>query len=174
MGLFDQIVSALNDPDLQANTGQLDSIINTVQQVAHDTGVSPQTSEAALSMLGSYVRSSLQQQRASQGQETVQDIVNQYSGIGASQAAVNQVFSPQQQTQVAEAISQRTGINSNTLKRLLPILVPLVLNLLQTGSNTRNPRQGNNPVLSGFLDADGDGDVDIADAMRLAGRYLNR
>ncbi len=173
MGLFNQIVSALNDPDLQASTGQLDGILNTVGQVANDAGVSPQTTETAMSMLGGYVRSSLQQQRVSQGQETVQELVNQYSGTGASQAAVNHIFSPQQQTQVTQAISQRTGINANTLKRLLPILVPLVLNLLQTGTNTRNPRQGNNPVLSGFLDADGDGDVDIADAMRLAGQYLS-
>jgi membrane-bound lytic murein transglycosylase B len=174
MGLFDQIVGALNDPDLQANTGQLESILNTVQQTANSAGVSPDTTEAAMSMLGGYVRSALQQQRMSQGQDSVQEMVNKYGGTGTSQAAVNQIFSPQQQEQVATAIAQRTGINANTLKSLLPILVPLVLNLLQTGTNTRNPRQGNNPVLSGFLDADGDGDVDIADAMRLAGRYLNK
>jgi hypothetical protein len=174
MGLFDQIVSALNDPDLQANTGQLESILNTVQQTANNAGVSPDTTEAAMSMLGGYVRSALQQQRMNQGQDSVQEMVNQYGGTGTSQAAVNQIFSPQQQEQVASAIAQRTGINGNTLKSLLPILVPLVLNLLQTGTNTRKPQQGNNPVLSGFLDADGDGDVDIADAMRLAGRYLNQ
>lgn len=174
MGLFDQIVSALNDPDLQANTGQLENIVTTVQQVANQAGVAPDTTEAAMSMLGGYVRSALQQQRLNQGQESVQAVVNQYSGTGSSQAAVNQLFSPQQQEQIASAIAQRTGINAKTLISLLPILVPVVLNLLQTGTNTRSPQQGNNPVLSGFLDADGDGDVDIADAMRLAGRYLNK
>jgi len=33
---------------------------------------------------------------------------------------------------------------------------------------------GANPVLNAFLDADRDGDVDIADAMQMAGRYLSR
>jgi hypothetical protein len=55
---------------------------------------------------------------------------------------------------------------------MLPILVPLVLKFLQTGNNAQNP-QGSNPVLNTFLDADNDGDVDIADAMRMAGRYFN-
>ncbi|MGB3534107.1 MAG: DUF937 domain-containing protein [Microcoleaceae cyanobacterium] len=174
MGLFDQIVSALSDPDLQANTGQLDGILNTVQRVTNNAGVSPQTTEAAMSMLGGYVRSSLQQKRLNNGQESVQAVVNQYGGTGSSQAAVNQLFSPQQQEQVANAISQRTGINTSTLMSLLPVLVPVVLNLLQTGTNTRSPGRGNNPVLSGFLDADGDGDVDITDAMRLAGQYLKK
>jgi hypothetical protein len=53
-------------------------------------------------------------------------------------------------------------------------LVPLVLNLLKTGSNAQNPAQGSNPVLNTFLDADGDGDVDITDAMSMAGRFLNQ
>jgi hypothetical protein len=56
---------------------------------------------------------------------------------------------------------------------MLPILVPLVLKFLQSGNNTQNP-QGSNPVLNTFLDADGDGDVDIADAMQMAGRYMGR
>lgn len=52
-------------------------------------------------------------------------------------------------------------------QQMLPILVPLVLNLLQTGSQTRNPQGGANPVLNAFLDADRDGDVDISDANEL-------
>jgi len=56
---------------------------------------------------------------------------------------------------------------------MLPILVPLVLNLLQTGTGVQS-QGGANPVLNAFLDADRDGDVDIADAMQMAGRYLSR
>ncbi|MFM7425683.1 MAG: hypothetical protein ACKO7W_11940 [Elainella sp.] len=33
---------------------------------------------------------------------------------------------------------------------------------------------GNNTVLDSFLDADGDGDVDIGDAMSMAGCFLNQ
>ena len=37
---------------------------------------------------------------------------------------------------------------------------------------TQNPEQGSNNVLNSFLDADGDGDVDIADFMGMASRFL--
>jgi hypothetical protein len=59
------------------------------------------------------------------------------------------------------------------IQSMLPMLVPLVLKFLQTGNNTQGG-QGGNPVLNTFLDADGDGDVDIADAMQLASRHLGR
>ena len=54
---------------------------------------------------------------------------------------------------------------------MLPTVLPLVLNMLQTGNDTDNPESGNS-VLTSFLDADGDGDVDIADAMKMASRFL--
>jgi hypothetical protein len=54
---------------------------------------------------------------------------------------------------------------------LLPILVPLVLNLLNSGHH-QDPQQGGNSVLKGFLDSDRDGDVDISDALKMAGQFL--
>ena len=56
---------------------------------------------------------------------------------------------------------------------MLPVLVPLVLNFLKTGTHSRNPL-GSNPVLSGFLDTDHDGDVDVADALQMASRHLKK
>ena len=54
------------------------------------------------------------------------------------------------------------------------MLVPLVLQFLQSGTNSQNPQSGGNSVLNSFLDADGDGDVDISDAMGMASRFLGR
>jgi hypothetical protein len=41
--------------------------------------------------------------------------------------------------------------------------VPLILSFLQSSGN---------PFLNKFLDIDGDGDVDIADLLKLASRFL--
>jgi hypothetical protein len=57
------------------------------------------------------------------------------------------------------------------IEQLLPVLVPIVLNFLKTGASSQS---GGNSVLNSFLDADNDGDVDIADAMQMATRYLGR
>ena len=54
------------------------------------------------------------------------------------------------------------------------MIVPLVLNLLQSGSNTQNPRSSGNSVLNSFLDVNGDGDVNVADAIQLFSKYVGR
>ena len=99
---------------------------------------------------------------------------DQFSGTSPNSQAVNTLFSGAMQQQVAQAIAQRTGLDANMAMQMLPMLVPLVLQFLQSGTNTQNPQGGGNNVLSSFLDADGDGDVDISDAMGMASRYLGR
>lgn len=181
MGLFDQILGAVNDPNQQASPDQLSSILGTVQQLSNRQGIDSSATQTALSVVGSYVRSALQQQRANGGVDRAETIVNQYGGTSPSTGALEALFTPNQQQQVAEAVAQRTGISADKVIALLPILVPIVLNLLKQGSRTGNPPAANapgtsstNPVLNTFLDADGDGDVDVGDAMSLAGRFLNQ
>lgn len=170
MGLFDQIVSAIDNPALQANTGQLGDILNTVQQLNQKQGMNDSSTQAVMSLLGNHVRSALK----SQPQDQAQTLVNRYSGTNANNEAVNALFPPAQQQQIAQQISQRTGLNSNTIQGLFPILVPIVLNLLHSGTPQTNSQQGSNPVLNQFLDSDGDGDVDVADALRMAGNFMGQ
>ena len=188
MGLFDQILGAVNNPHQQANPDQLGAIIGTVQQLASRQGLDASATQTALSVVGNYVRSALQQQRATGGAGRAEAIVNQYGGTGSSADVLESLFTPGQQQQVAQEVAQRTGLTSDKVMALLPILVPIVLNLLKQGAqpgNTSTPAAQTasanpanatttNTVLNGFLDADGDGDVDIGDAMSMAGRFLQR
>lgn len=172
MGLFDQILNAVNDPNLQANAGQLAGIFTNLQQVQNTQGTDSSTMQSALSSVGSLVRSSLQQKRAEGGNQLVESIINQFAGTSPNPSAVNALFGSHWDS-VADVVSQKTGIDRNTITQMLPMLVPLVLNFLQSGNNPQNPQAGN-PVVNSFLDADGDGDVDIADAMQMAGRYFGK
>lgn len=173
MGLFDQILSAIDDPNQEASPNQLGGILGAVEQLSGSQGIDAGTTQLAMSVLGPYVRSALQNVRSDSGESQVQQIVNQLGGTNPSTQAVQTLFGGQI-GQVVEAISQRTGLNGETVQAMIPVLVPLVLNLLKTGSNTQNPNQGNNPVLNAFLDGDGDGDVDITDAMSMASRFLSQ
>jgi hypothetical protein len=173
MGLFDQIINAIDNPNQQGNTGQLGNILNTVQQLSGSTGTDSSTMQSALGIVGNYVRSALQEKQNTEGNEAAQEVVNHYGGTSPDAQAVDSLFSPSAQQQVAAAVSQRTGLDTGMVQQLLPILVPLVLNLLRSGANAQNP-QGGNSVLNSFLDSDRDGDVDIMDAMQMAGRYLGR
>ena len=179
MGLFDQIVGAINNPNQQASPDQIGMLLNTVQQFAGNQGIDPGTTQAVLSVVGSHIRSALQQQQATAGTQQTAAIVNQYSGMNPSTAAVQAIFSPQQQQQVSQDAAQRTGLNAQTIQALLPIVVPIVLQLLQSGATNQSgqpsqPGQGSNTVLNSFLDSDNDGDVDVGDAFSLASRFLNQ
>ena len=174
MGLFDQILGAVANPNQQGSLGQLGTIVNSVQQMSDRTGTNPSTIQSVLSIVGSQVRSALQQKQATDGNEAAQTLVNQYAGTSPNPQAVNSLFSPQIQQQVAQVAAQRTGLDAGMVQQLLPLAVPLVLNFLQSGANAQNPQGGGNSVLNSFLDADGDGDVDIADAIQMASRHLRR
>ncbi|MBD1938134.1 DUF937 domain-containing protein [Microcoleus sp. FACHB-68] len=174
MGLFDQIINAIDNPNQQANPNQIDNIYGTVQQLGNNYGATPDATQMALSMVGNYVRSALQQQRNTAGPGQAQQIVNQYSGTTPNNQAVQALFPPQMQGHIIQEVAQRTGLNAQTIQMMLPVLIPIVLNFLKTGSNVQNPQQGQNPVLNNFLDADRDGDVDIADAIQLAGRHFTQ
>jgi hypothetical protein len=184
MGLFDQILGAIDNPNQQASPDQLSNILGTMQQASNNQGIDPNTTQTAMSVLGGYVRSALQQQRQTQGPGRAEAIVNQFAGTNPSMAAVQALFGMNGQNQVVQAISQRTGIPPQTIQILLPILVPLVLNLLKTGASKSSTstatapapssRSSSNSVLDSFLDSDGDGQVDVGDAIRLAGQFLNQ
>lgn len=174
MGLFDQILSAIDNPDQQASPNQLGGILGAVEQLSGNQGVDAGTTQLAMSVLGGYVRSALQDVRSNSGDAQAQEVVNQFSGTNPNPQAVQSLFGGNQLTQIVQDIAQRTGLNNETVQAMIPVLVPLVLNLLQTGSNAQNPTQAGNPVLSAFLDADGDGDVDITDTISMASRFLNQ
>ncbi|NEP56314.1 MAG: hypothetical protein F6K31_04730 [Symploca sp. SIO2G7] len=171
MSLFNQILSAIDNPNQAASPGQLAGIINTVQQLGSTYQSNPEAVQMATAIVGKHVRSALQQKRDTEGEQQAQEIVHQFSGMNPSNQAVQALFGNSQIQQIVREIETRTPIPGGAIQAMLPAIVPLVLNLLESGTDPQNP-QSSNSVLSSFLDADGDGDVDISDAMKLAGRYI--
>ena len=94
MGLFDQIIGAIENPHQQGSAGQLGNIVNTVQQLSNSAGTDPSTMQSALGIVGNYVRSALQQKQATEGNEAAQAVVNQFGGTSANPQAVDALLSP--------------------------------------------------------------------------------
>lgn len=174
MGLFDQVVGALNNPSQQANTDQLSSILNVANQLTNSQGASGDSTKMLMSVVGQYVRSSLQQTSQAQGRSQAESLVERFAGTNPNVDALQALFSPQQQEQMVDTASRKTGLNASTIQSMLPVLVPLALNFLKAGSRTQGATGTDNTVLNTFLDSDGDGDVDLGDAMSMAGRFLNQ
>ena len=169
MGLFDLVSKAVSDPNLQANISQLGGIASGLQQMQQSQNLDGDSTSKLLSVVGSQVRSSLKEKQSSGAD--VSELIERFAGTASSTAAVSALFSTPQVQRVIEVASAKTGVDANTIQSMLPTLVPLVLNFLKTGQAKAGAAASANPVLSGFLDADGDGDVDIADAMMLAGKF---
>ena len=173
MSIFNQILSAIDSPEREASNSQLGSILDTVQQLGGSYQTNPSAVQSAMSIVGNYTKSALQQQRRQGGNARVNQLVDRFGGTQASPQVLSSLFGSSQLQGMVDQISRRTGLNSQTIMAMLPILVPLVLNMLKTGNNRKNI-QGSNPVLNSFLDSDGDGDVDLNDMMNLASRHLGR
>ncbi|MEM6611953.1 MAG: DUF937 domain-containing protein [Cyanobacteria bacterium P01_C01_bin.72] len=173
MSIFKQILNAIDDPQKEASNNQLGSILDTVQQLSGSYQTNPSAVQSAMSIVGSYTKSALQQQRNQGGAAQVNQMLSQFGGTQASPQVLSALFGSSQLQSMIGQIASRTGLNARTIQSMLPILVPLVLNLLRTGNN-KNSVQGTNSVLNSFLDADGDGDVDISDMIAMASRHLGR
>ncbi|MEM8638232.1 MAG: DUF937 domain-containing protein [Cyanobacteria bacterium P01_G01_bin.54] len=169
MSLVNSLLGAIDNPNLQANANQLGNIVNTVQSLSQANSASPDAMQMAMGIVGKYVQSSLKQKRQQDGPQATQQLVNQYSGTQPNAAVVNALLGSQQAQGLINEVSAKTGLPAGTIQALLPSLIPLVLQFLQSGASLDG---NNNELLNSFLDSDGDGDVDIADVMKLAGQFM--
>lgn len=171
MGLFDTVMDAINDPDKQASAAQIGQVFSAAQQLGQQSNTSSDATQVAVSVLGNYLRSSLKEKRSSEGDSAVKSLIEKGTQSGLAGQVLGQLLSSGQQAQVVEAIAQKTGLNGQQIQAMLPMLVPIVMQLLNSGSSRQGGAAGGNPVLSAFLDSDGDGDVDMGDMLKMAGRF---
>jgi hypothetical protein len=183
MNLFNTLLSAIDDPAKQASTDGLSTLLGTLQQLGSGQG-DPKAIQGLVGIAGKYVRTSLQDQQAS---GNAQAIVNQYGGTEPSEAAVAALLSVPQVEQLIQEAETRTGLDAGTVRSLLPTVIPMVLALLKMGGSKGDAPEpaaaapaatapsvptGDNALLNSFLDTDGDGDLDVGDALKLASRFL--
>jgi len=171
MGLFDQVMKAVADPGRQANVGQLTQILGSAKQVAKDNNADSDTMQQAMSVIGGFVRSSLKEKRQTEGPAAAQALLEEGAANGAS--VIPKLFSSGQLTDMIGAVTQKTSLNTNQVQGILPMVLPLVMKFLSTGNAKGGaPATDSNPILTAFLDGDGDGDVDMGDMLGMASKFM--
>lgn len=171
MGLFFDVLSAINNPNQQASVSQLESITSSIQQMASTQGLDAAKTQSVLSALGSVLRPTLAQQQGVMGGNQLEDLLGRV-GTGTNSAAIASLLPPQIQQQLVQNVAQKTGISPNLLQSMLPTLIPAVLGLLGMGA-TKPGTSGGNPLLDAFLDGDRDGNTNLGDVFKFASRFLN-
>jgi hypothetical protein len=171
MGLFFDVLSAINHPNQQANVGQLETLTQNLGQTATAHGIDSAQMPMILSALGSVVGPALSQRRGLIGGDQFENLMTQ-AGSSNSISALQSLFPAPMQSEIIQSVAQKTGLNSGMLQPLVLTLLPTVLSFLNMGSS-KSGQQGSNALLNTFLDGDRDGDTDLGDVMKFAGRFLN-
>jgi hypothetical protein len=172
MGLFFDVLSAINNPNQQASVSQLESVTNSIQQLASSRGIEPSQMQNVMSVVGNVLQPMLQQQRSTMGGNQLENLIGQAMGTGGMAAGLQTLLSSQSLQQISQTVSQKTGLSPNVIQAMLPTLIPSVMSLLKMGA-PKPGVQGSNPLLNAFLDSDRDGNTDLGDVMKFANRFLN-
>lgn len=80
MGLFYDVLSSINNPDLQGDVGSLETMTKTVQQLASSNGIDASTTQSMMSTVGNVLRSTLKDQRGTVGNQQLENLIGQATG----------------------------------------------------------------------------------------------
>lgn len=167
--MFFDLLSAINNPNQNGSVAQLESITNSVQQLAKSQGIDPTQMQSVLSAAGGLLGPLMQQQQKSlPGGADLGNLVGQIAGSGAPATALQSLFPPQIQQQLIQAIAQKTGLDAGLIQSMLPTLLSSVSSLLNMGGSKVG---GANPLLTAFLN--GGANNDLGNVLNFANRFLN-
>jgi uncharacterized protein YidB (DUF937 family) len=187
MSLFDTVLSSMNDPSRATQKNDLEGLLGAFG--GGGGAASANVSEIA-GLIGGFLKPMLREQQAVSGPQGVDSLLQSIKRTANSPDQLRQVLGAERMDQMVGRAEQRTGLDSNTVMRLLSVALPAVIALLQSGRPAAAPvstaatgapgataggqTSQANPILSQFLDSDGDGDVDMADMLRLTSRFLQK
>jgi hypothetical protein len=178
MNLFDAVLASLNDPSRATQMSDLEGLS------AAFSGGGSSTNQLA-NLVGGFLKPMLREQQAVAGPEGVDSLLQEIKQNADSPDRLRQVLGADRMDQMVGRAQQKTGLDASAILRLLPIVLPAIIGLLQSGRPAAAPtapagaasaRTGSqtNPILSQFLDSDGDGDVDMEDVVRLTSVFLRK
>jgi len=172
MSFFQTILDSIENPNHAGSQQDLSGLLNVAQALPLGQG-GQQNLQPILGVLGAHLQDVLNQQQQNSGQAAVQQTVTNLSQPGVGVQQVQNLFGQERFNGLIDEISQRTGLNSQLVLGLLPMLIPVLMKLLATGNHQSDP-QAPNPVLNNFLGTSQNGGALLTEAFQLVSRFLQR
>ena len=172
MSFFQTILDSIENPNHAGSQQDLSGLLNVAQALPLGQA-GQQNLQPILGVLGAHLQDVLNQQQQNSGQAAVQQTVTNLSQPGVGVQQVQNLFGQERFNGLIDEISQRTGLNSQLVLGLLPMLIPVLMKLLATGNHQSDP-QAPNPVLDNFLGSSQNGGALLTEAFQLASRFLQR
>jgi hypothetical protein len=168
MSLFFDVLSSINNPNQNGSVEQLAAVAQGIQKVSAQHNVPASSMASVMSALGPALGTVLKDKGASGN--LLQGAISQIASGNTSASQLQSIITPQMQQQIAQAVSQKSGMSGNVVQAMLPMLLPVVMNLFNMGSN-RPGTAGMNPLLNAFLSGKA-GSGDLGHVMKFANRFL--
>jgi Bacterial protein of unknown function (DUF937) len=172
MSFFQSILDSIESPNHAGSHQDLSGLMNLAQALPPGQG-SQQSLQPILGVLGTHLQDVLSQKQQDSGQTAVQQTVTNLSQPGVGLQEVENLFGQERFNGLINELSQRTGLNSQLILGLLPMVIPVLMKLLATG-NHQTDSQAPNPVLNNFLGSNQNGGALLTEAFQFASRFLQR
>jgi hypothetical protein len=171
MSLFDSIISAIQSPQHAGSNQDLQSLSNVASMIPGLQGAGQQI-QPILNVLGPHLQDVLNQQKQTEGAAAAQQTVTNLSQQGVSVQELQNLFGADRFNGIISEISQATGLNSQLILSALPVVVPVIMQVLATGTHQTNS-QAPNQVLNQFLGGQNGGAL-LNEVFQLASRFIKK
>ena len=174
MSFLQTILDSIENPNHAGSQQDLSGLLNLAQALPLGQGQGAQQNlQPILGVLGAHLQDVLGQQQQNSGQAAVQQTVTNLSQPGIGLQELENLFGQERFNGLINEISQRTGLNSELIMGLLPMVIPVLMKLLASGNQQTDP-EAPNPVLNHFLGSGQNGGALLTEAFQLASRFLQR
>jgi hypothetical protein len=172
MSLFQSILDSIENPNHSGSQQDLQGLANLAQLLPAGQGTE-QNIQPILGVLGSYLKNALNQQQQTAGPAAAQQTVTNLAQPGVGVQDLQGLFGQSGLNNLIGEIAQRTGLNSQVIMAFLPMLIPVVMKLLASGTHQTDARAPN-PVLNGFLGSNQGGGELLSGVFQLASQFLHK
>jgi hypothetical protein len=169
MSLFQTILDSVANPQHAGTNADLGGLANLAQLIPG----AGQNLQPILGAVGEHVQDALSEQQQAGGHAAAQQTVNnlaQSQSVGVPE--IQNFLGQDRFNSLVDTVSQRTGMSSQMILTLLPMLIPVVMRLLATGTHQTDP-QAPNPVLNQFLGGQNGGAM-LGEVFQLASQFMRR
>jgi hypothetical protein len=197
MNFFDVLVSSIQDPQSATQKSDLEGLLGALLGGAPGTAPSQArqipsgAAEGLAGTVGSVLKPALREAGQQGGIEGIDALLGSLKQNANSPQALERTLGHDRMEQMVNKAQQKSGLPTGDIMSMLPVIIPALVSLLQSGAragaapSAPSVRTGatataddpfaalaSNPLLKGFLDSDGDGDVDMQDLVRLGSKFL--
>ena len=193
MNFFDVLVSSIQDPQSATQKSDLEGLLGALLGGAPGTaqarGIPAGAAEGLAGTVGSVLKPALREAGQQGGIEGIDALLGSLKQNANSPQALERTLGHDRMEQMVNKAQQKSGLPTGDIMSMLPVIIPALVSLLQSGAragaapSAPTARTGataddpfaalaSNPLLKGFLDSDGDGDVDMQDLVRLGSKFL--